>query len=198
MNAQQIQSIIRAILLSSGTIIVGKGITDEATWSIVVGFVVGIVPLIWSWLHHAAPPATPASTPPPRSPTLPLMLLFCAGGILAAGFLAGCTTPAPTITYRAAATTQVSVETAMNEWGAYVATVHPPATQEAAVKAAYEKYQTAFAFACDLGSAYASTTITNSAGTAPAMLALQNAEANAGQDIADLETLISSFGVTLK
>ena len=43
MNIAQFQSLIRAALLGLGTLIVNKGITDSATWTTVVGIIVGRV-----------------------------------------------------------------------------------------------------------------------------------------------------------
>jgi len=206
MNAQQLQSIIRAILLSGGTVIVGKGITDEATWTSVVGFIVGIVPLIWSWFRHAQPPGSLPSTPPSPLSRTPLMLLTLCGFLAAGFFVSGGCATANVAAYKVVATTGVSVDTAMSEWGAYVASV--PRTnsavvlalsaQEQSVKSAYQKYQASFVVVCDAGAAYAAASVTNAAGSSPAQLALQNAESNASQDISDLESLIGSFGVKLQ
>ena len=63
MNAQQIQSLVRAILVMVGTYLVNKGITDTATWTTVMGFIVGIVPLVWSYFRHAQPPGSSPSLP---------------------------------------------------------------------------------------------------------------------------------------
>ena len=62
MNQQQIASLVRAALLASGTVLVKKGITDETTWTTVVGFLVGLIPLVWSWFHHNTPPGSLPST----------------------------------------------------------------------------------------------------------------------------------------
>jgi len=82
----------------------------------------------------------------------------------------------------------------MTEWGAYVKAYHPPASQEQAVKDAYGKYQRAMTVVCDAGAIYASTGNTNAPAAASA---LQTAIANANTEISDLESLMTSFGVTL-
>lgn len=128
---------------------------------------------------------------------VPLMGFACLGLICGIGALAtGCSTATPQqITYQAAGTTVVTVDAAMKEWGAYVQAEHPSAAEEAAVRAAYDKYQAAMAAACDAGAIYASTASTN----APAAsLALNQAVANASQELSDLENLISSFGLKLQ
>lgn len=140
-------------------------------------------------------PGAPTTTAQPasKSPGVPVAAaaaLLCGIGL----FAGGCSTTPQQVAYRTTGTTIVSVDAAMKEWGAYVATAHPPASQEAAVKNAYEKYQAAMATACDAGAIYASTSSTN----APAAsAALNQAIANAGQELADLERLITSFGVKL-
>ncbi len=110
----------------------------------------------------------------------------------------GCNTTPQKAAYTAVGTVQVSVDAAMNEWGAYVATAHPPVTEEQVVESAYIKYQTAFAVVCDAGSVYAATSVTNTAGTSAASSALTQAINTANQDITDLETLITSYGVKLQ
>lgn len=108
----------------------------------------------------------------------------------------GCKSTPQQIAYQAAGTTIVSVDTAMKLWGVYVATNHPPVSQELAVKAAFKKYQAAMAVVCDAGAIYASTAgSTNLIGAASS--ALQTAVANANQSIIDLENLITQFGVKL-
>jgi len=145
-------------------------------------------------------PTAPAGTAT-SSMKLPLMLalacltltLFTTGALMT-----GCGTTPQKVAYQAAGTTTVSVDTAMSLWGAYVAANHPPVAQEAAVKAAYEKYQASMATACDAGAIYAATSVTNAPGLSKASLALQQATSTAGQELTDLETLISSFGVKLQ
>lgn len=126
---------------------------------------------------------------------LPLMLVFASIAMMA---IIGCNTTPQRVAYEAAGTTTVSVDTAMNLWGRYVAAKHPPAVVELKVKAAYQKYQASMAIACDAGAAYASTSVTNSVASSAASLALQQAISNANTDLMDLELLITSYGVPLK
>jgi hypothetical protein len=148
-----------------------------------------------------APPAVNATAPATSATSsmkLPLMLAFACLALTTAVVLDGCQTTPQQVTYEAAGTATVSVDTAMSLWGTYVATNHPPVAQELAVQSAYQKYQAAMATACDAGAIYAASSVTNSAaGSSAASLALQQAIATAGQELADLETLITSFGVKL-
>ncbi|MGH7939725.1 MAG: hypothetical protein ACREFR_01470, partial [Limisphaerales bacterium] len=134
------------------------------------------------------------STKPSSAAKAPIAFLFSiAASIgLALGLTACNTTPQEAI-YRAAGTTVVTADTAMNLWGAYVAADHPGTNEEAAVETAYEKYQASMAVVCDAGAAYAATDGTN----ATAAAAVNEAIANSGQELTDLENLISSFGVNL-
>jgi hypothetical protein len=79
MNSQQIQSLVRAVLVMFGTYLVNKGITDTATWTTVTGFLVGIVPLVWSYFRHAQPPGSSPSSP---STAAGVILPFVAGAAL--------------------------------------------------------------------------------------------------------------------
>jgi hypothetical protein len=63
MNQAQTQSLIRSTLLIIGTLVVKKGITDAVTWMAVVGFVVSLMPLVWSWFYHEAPVTTVPQRP---------------------------------------------------------------------------------------------------------------------------------------
>jgi hypothetical protein len=147
----------------------------------------------------SAPPAPGNGTAPITR--LPLMLAF-ACLTLFAGFTlittSGCNTTPQTVAYQAAGTTVVTVDTAMNLWGAYVAANHPSANVELEVKSAYEKYQASMAVALDAGAAYAATSVTNATAAQQASLAAQQAISTAGQDLSDLENLITSFGVKLQ
>lgn len=111
-------------------------------------------------------------------------------------FFTGCTTP-QTTAYQTVATTKVTVETAMHLWGAWVAAGKTTVAQELQVRAAYQKYQACMVVVCDAGAAYSAYVTTNAAGATGASGALQQAVANATQSIADLENLITSFGVKL-
>lgn len=122
---------------------------------------------------------------------VPLLLAFMGGTLF---FSAGCKTTPQEVTYQAAGTTVVTVDTAMNLWGAYVAANHPGTNAELAVQAGYQKYQNSMAVVCDAGAAYAATGGTN----ATAVAALDQAIANSSQNLTDLENLITGFGVHLQ
>ncbi len=139
-------------------------------------------------------PATAAAAS--SAPKIPLMMLAFA--CLAMVAIIGCQSTPQTIAYQSAGTAVVSVDTAMNLWGAYVAASHPSTNVELQVENAYEKYQAAVAVACDAGAAYAAASVTNSTTAAQMSLALQQATSTAGQDLTDLENLITSLGVKLQ
>lgn len=83
----------------------------------------------------------------------------------------------------------------MKLWGVYVATKHPPVSQEIAVKAAFQKYQASMLVVCDAGVAYSTAATSDVQLTASGVL--QIAIGAATSNISDLENLIRSFGVTL-
>jgi len=147
-----------------------------------------------------APAADPPAPPPkPASGPGPLMLAMASLALL----VCSCSTSSQKVAYQSAGTAIVSVDAAMNLWGAYVAANHPSTNVELEVKAAYEKYQAAMALTCDAGAAYAAACVTNSAGasslqSSSALLAVQNAAQNANQDLADLENLLTQLGVKLQ
>lgn len=148
------------------------------------------------------PPAAPAGGTGSSIAKIPLMLAFASLALL----IIGCNTTSQQVAYQGAGTAVVSVDTAMNLWGAYVQAEHPSTNVELEVKAAYEKYQASMAVACDAGAAYAASSVTNNVASgstnalqnSAALLALQNAAQNASQDLSDLENLITSFGVKLQ
>jgi hypothetical protein len=191
---QIVQSIIRHGLTSGGAILVTKGLASQSDTDAAVGalmVLIGFAHSIYNkWKLSQPQPAKPALTAPRQSNVAPLMLLALSSSL----FFSGCQTTPQELSYQAAGTTIVTVDTAMNLWGAYVASNHPSTNEEAAVKSAFEKYQTAMALACDAGAAYAATGGTNSTATA----ALNQAVANSSQELLDLENLITSFGVKLQ
>ena len=68
MNTAQIASLVRALLLSSGAVLVKKGVVDDAGLTSTVDSLIGlglvVVPLIWSHFVHKDPPtSTPPSAP---------------------------------------------------------------------------------------------------------------------------------------
>jgi len=119
----------------------------------------------------------------------PLALLLVAGLLL----FSGCATTPQQSAYRTAGTAAVSVDVAMHAWGVYVAANHPGAQIEAKVKTAYENYQASMVVVCDAGKIYAA------GGTNPTAAAVFNqAIADAGQDLIDLQNLLTALGVKLQ
>jgi hypothetical protein len=120
------------------------------------------------------------------------------GAVLLTGCLGfeGCKNPQAT-TYQTVATTKVSVETVMHLWGAYVASGNATVAQEIQVRDAYQKYQAAMLVVCDAGAIYSASSLTNAVGATGLSAALQQAILNATNSIADLENLVTSFGVKL-
>lgn len=107
--------------------------------------------------------------------------------------ITGCGSTAQQAAYKSAATTSVTVETALRAYNVFAAQGKTTIAQNQKVKAAYLKYQTAFAAVCDAGAIYAASGGTN----APATAALQQAVQNSSQTITDLINLVQSFGVKL-
>ena len=106
----------------------------------------------------------------------------------------GCKSTPQAITYQTVATTSVTVETALKAYNVFAAQGKTTVAQNQAVKAAYIKYQAAFAVVCDAGAIYSFTSQTN----APAAsLAVQQAIVNANRTMSDLITLIRSMGVQI-
>jgi len=163
-----------------------------------LGLMAAAVAFLRSAVAKGPDDPTSTSTPPPPAPGLgikiPMLLAFASIALM----IIGCNTTPQKVAYRAAGTTVVSVDTAMNLWGAYVKANHPPVAQELAVENAFEKYQTSMAVALDAGAAYAATSVTNATFLQKASLALQQASSTASQDLTDLENLITSFGVKLQ
>lgn len=46
-NQDQVLSAVRTFLAIIGTVMINHGWVNDATWSLVVGFIVAIVPLVW-------------------------------------------------------------------------------------------------------------------------------------------------------
>lgn len=114
----------------------------------------------------------------------------------------GCSTP-NTTAYKAAATTQVTVDTAMHLWGAYVsaqkaAGTPVPLATEQAVKDKLVLYQKAMAGVCDAGAAWSGATTTNATGITGLAGAFDQAVLNANNTISDLTAFIASLGVKLQ
>jgi hypothetical protein len=193
MNQEQINSLARSIMKILAGLLAAHGLQNEATLlntPDVISAVLLIISLAWSHFAHATPADPPT---PPASPTISALMAVGVAALLFAN-ATGCTSTPQTVAYRTAGTAVVSVDTAMTLWGQYVATYHPNANQEATVKAAYDKYQAAMVAVCDAGAIYAASGSTN----APAGAALNQAIANSGQDLIDLENLLTDCGIKLK
>jgi hypothetical protein len=210
MNSDQLNSLVRTGLKMLGALLVAHGWTATAgvlNADSIAGALIALLGLALSHFAHKADPAPPADPPAGGSgdgsvpikratgiTSAPLMSLL-AVGLLAAplALTEGCSTTPQRAAYQSVATTEVSVEAAVNEWNAYVAAAHPPLAQQQAVRAAWQKYQAAMLLVCDAGAAYSAAGSTNSAGATGASAALQQAITNAGQTITDLEYLITQF-----
>ena len=204
MNQNQISSISRLILNVIAGALATHGLQSAAgvlNSPDVIALAIVIVTALWSHFTHADPPATPppgapGGTPqgasPSTSPTINALVLVGVAALLFGA--AGCKSTPQQVAYQTAGTAIVSVDTAMNLWGAYVAANHPGAAVETKVKAAFDKYQAAMATVCDAGAIYSATGTTN----APAAAALNQAVASAGQSLLDLENLLTALGVKLK
>jgi len=195
MNTDQINSLIRTVLKVLGTALATHGLTNAAgilNSEDFIGLVLLIVGVISSHSWHSS---APDSNGGGSGGKLGLFVALAAAGFLFTG--TGCQSTPQAVTYQTAGTTAVSVDTAMHLWGAYVAANHPGAATEAQVKAAFEKYQAAMAVVCDAGAIYAATSVTNAPAASQASLALQQAIANAHNELADLQNLIRTFGVKL-
>jgi hypothetical protein len=186
-----IQSAIRHGLTAGGAILISKGLASSSDVTDIIGalmVLVGYGHSIWQKWQALNPSTVPISTS-----KIPLLLLPIFVG-LALG-LTACKSSGPQqVTYQTAATTAVTVEAAMNEWGAYVAANHPGTNAEMVVAGYYAKYQDSMAVVCDAGAAYSATGGTNST----AIAALQEAIGNSSQELTDLENAITSYGVHLQ
>lgn len=126
-------------------------------------------------------------------PKLPIVLL---AAFLAVS-LTGCNSTPQQVSYRTAGTTVVSVDHAMTAWGDYVAAKHPPADQEAKVKAAYERYQSAMASFAAANVLYVSLAGSGSTNATGAKISADAAQQQAATAFSDLLTLLGQFGITL-
>lgn len=193
-NPNQYASIVRTVLKMLGAFLITHGYTAAGNFvngQALAGAVLAIIGIILSLITHSDASATP---PPASTGSKPPLMLLMIPFLVFSVFFAGCSTTPQRAAYEAAGTTQVTVDTAMTLWGAYVAANHPGTNAEAVVNSAYSKYQTGFAVLADAGAIYAATGGTNSAATA----ALSQATSNIATEISDLENLIASYGVTLK
>jgi hypothetical protein len=194
MNTDQINSAVRSAFKIIGAILLAHGATKAAALvnsEDVIGLVLTVAGLIASHNWHRN---TSAATPTAGGRTGGAALLVALGLASSILFAGGCSSTPQTVTYQAAATSSVTVETALKAYNDFAASGKTTPAQNAAVKAAFERYQAAFALVCDAGAVYSATSQTN----APAAsAALQTAIVNANQSISDLIAVVQSFGVKL-
>lgn len=111
----------------------------------------------------------------------------------------GCKSTPATNVYRATGTAKITVDAAMTAWGDYVEKFRPPLAEEAAVKAAFQKYQLAEEAILDAAIEYETATANANAEQQSSALNVLNATvAAASAALGDLTSLITSFGVELK
>ncbi len=102
--------------------------------------------------------------------------------------LPGCGS-APKVAFQTTSVGAITSESALTAWGHYVDQFHPPVSQEAQVKAAFDKYKAASLAVVDAGEALA-----KGAGSQNSLdLAITAASASFG----DLINLLQQFGVVL-
>lgn len=189
MNQDQLNSAIRTILKIVGSALATHGLANAASLfntEDFIGLVLLIAGIIWSHYHHG----TDDPQPPQSKTSVYTWLLI---GALALGFtpvITGCHTTPQRVTYQAAATAGITVETAVRAYNVFAAQGKTTIEQNRQVKAAYEKYQAAYIVVCDAGAIYAGS---NGANFAELQRALDAATASQG----DIINLIKSFGVKL-
>lgn len=105
----------------------------------------------------------------------------------------GCKSGPARVAYNVESSTQTTVKLALKAWGDYVAKFHPPASDEAKVKTALEKYKAAAILAVDATRFSVSLGSTN----APAASAADTATQAASLALSDLLGVIRSFGVKI-
>ena len=59
MNQDQVLSIVRHVLTGVGSILVTKGLTDQAGLEAIIGGLVAVTGLLWSFFTHKSDPAAP-------------------------------------------------------------------------------------------------------------------------------------------
>lgn len=196
MNQDQIMSYIRSALKIGGALLMAHGYAKAGGMADqllnmpdVIGFLATGIGLLMSHFTHAS------SDTASGNPKTPVWIWVLAALALSLP-VTGCNTTPQRVTYEAAATTTVTVETAIKAYNVYVAGKTDATTiaHNQAVKVAYLKYQAAAAVVCDAGKIYAATSATN----APAANeALDEAVADRNATIADVINLVKSFGVKL-
>lgn len=206
MNSAQIQSLARWLANSiSGGVIAytaAKSPAVQGVGAYVSQLITGpdtiaafVLAISWLWGHFTHSTPAQSTTVPIKVATKPpgtvLLLFFC----LALAVMVGCAESPQRVAYQVVGTTQVSVETALQLYNQLAKAGKTTPAQNAAVKAAYLKYQACFALACDAGAAYsAAGSNTNSPALA---LMLSEATVNLNDTISDFDALVQSFGVKL-
>ena len=202
MNSAQAASLVRMILnFLSGAMLAWsashtKPAQDLAAY--VVQFINGpdmlalaTAGVMWLWGHltHSSPSSP--SSPPANKPNLSALVAIGAAAVL----FTGCHSTPQQVSYKAVGATDVTVQAALATYDQFAAAGKTTPAENSAVKAAFEKYQHAFAVVCDAGAIYAATSGTN----APAAsLALQTAIVNANQSITDLLAIVQNTNHKLK
>ena len=189
MNLETVSTVLRFVLKWGGGYLVAKGFTDDSHLEAAIAAALSLVGFMWGIYAARAAAAAKTASPKARPPSgfFPMILSALLAGGLLCGALTACNSTPQVVTYQAAGTTITSVDAAMNCWGVYVAANHPGTNAEAQVKAAFEKYQASAALVCDAGAAYAASGGTNG------IAAVNQAIANAGQNLADLQAVINIF-----
>jgi hypothetical protein len=134
---------------------------------------------------------------PSRLVPLVLMLVMLSGLCAGVSLVGGCGTTPQKAAYATASTTAVTVDAAMAAWGDYVHQFHPPASQEAVVKAAFDKYKAAMLALVDANQLYVTLAGAGSTNAPPALDKSTQAQQQAVQAIADLLALIRQSGVKI-
>lgn len=201
MNDNQLGSLVLSLIKVLCAALAAHGFTTASTilglpdvGQYIVGIIGVIIAMGLSHLHHGDN-SSQNSTPPPSSPGSKLPLVLMVASLTAAAFLsAGCQS-APGVVYKTVGTADATAYAALQAWGDYVSANHPPVSQEIAVRAAYQKFQTAEELSLDVGKGLLSYTGTN----APAGLLAQSTAASQAetQALQDLLTLLAQFGVKL-
>jgi len=198
MNNAQIANLITTVLQALLGGLVTKGLLSSSEVES-VGGALGVL-VVFALTHNWHATGVQASGPNNGANTTNktnVVLAFALAGALVLGVAAGCSTTPQQATYQAAATTEVTVEQALQAYDAWAKAGKTSVAQNQAVAAAYAKYQAAMAVVCDAGSVYAAAAENTSTNTPSYSVALQQAVINANQSLADLEALIVSFGVKL-
>ena len=196
MNKDQLNSLIRTLLKVIGSALTTHGLSNAASLvnsEDMIGLILLVAGLIWSHYHHGEDDNTPRS-----NTSVYAWLLIGALAFAVMPGATGCKSTPQQITYNTAAATTITVETALKAYNVFAAQGKTTIEQNRQVKAAYEKYQAAFAVVCDAGTIYAASSDTIGGTNAPAAsLALQQAVINANASLNDIINLIRSFGVKL-